>query len=109
MMTREEYTHHVSAVWRATAILAIVTIVEVGIALIYDHFFHESGMKMGLNIFMIVATLLKAFYIVSVFMHLKYEKRALALTILMPLAFLVWFIIAFIWEGISWYNLREIF
>lgn len=106
MMTQEDYKHHVSSVWKATGILAAVTIVEVVIALIYDNYFYESGLRMGLNVFMVVATLMKAFYIVAVFMHLKYERKALALTILMPLVFLVWFIIAFVWEGISWYNLR---
>lgn len=106
MMQQEEYKHHVSAVWRATIILAIVTIVEVGIALIYDSVFHDSGPRMALNVFMVVATLVKAFYIVAVFMHMKYEQKALALTVLMPLAFLIWFIIAFIWEGLSWNAMR---
>lgn len=108
-LSQAEYKHHVSAVWRSTLILAVVTIVEVGFALIYDEFFHDTGFRMGMNVFMIVATLVKAFYIVAVFMHLKYEKKAMALTILMPLAFLIWFLIAFIWEGMYWNYLREIF
>lgn len=104
-LSKQEYQHHKAAVWRATWILAVVTIIEVGVALIYDSYFHESGLRMGLNVFMVVATLVKAFYIVAVFMHLKYENKALALTVLMPLFFLVWFIIAFLWEGYSWHNM----
>ena len=108
-MSQEEYKHHVSAVWRTTGILAVVTIVEVGIALLYDFFFHGSmGLKMGLNIFMIVATLVKAFYIVAVFMHMKYEKQALMLTVTLPTLFLVWAIIAFLWEGSTWLSLRQL-
>ena len=109
MMQQEEYKHHVNAVWRATIILGVVTVIEVGIALLYDRFFHDSGFRMGLNVFMVVATLVKAFYIVAVFMHMKYEQKALALTVLMPLAFLIWFIIAFIWEGVSWNMMRGMF
>ena len=78
-------------------------------AIAYDTMFMESGLRMALNIFMVVATLVKAFYIVSIFMHMKYEKKALALTVLMPLAFLIWFIIAFLWEGISWNVMRGMF
>ena len=108
-MSQEEYNHHVSAVWKTTGILAVVTIVEVGIALIYDFFFHGSmGLRMALNIFMILATLLKAFYIIAIFMHLKYEKKALVATIILPTAFLIWAIIAFLWEGDAWLQLREI-
>ena len=107
VMNQEEYRHHVNAVWRTTGILAVVTVVEVGIALLYNAFLHDSPLRMGLNIFMVAASLVKAFYIVGVFMHMKYEKKALALTVLMPLLFLIWFIIAFLWEGSYWLQLRE--
>mgnify|MGYP006251460563 FL=1 len=54
-----------------------------------------------------MASLLKAFFIVGEFMHMKYETRALALTVLVPTVFLIWFIIAFLWEGAEWMNNRE--
>ncbi|GIV33552.1 MAG: hypothetical protein KatS3mg031_1087 [Chitinophagales bacterium] len=103
-MTEQEYKHHVSSVWRVTVILAIVTVVEVVGALIYPH----SMPRMILNVFFIVMSLIKAFYIVAVFMHMKYENRALQLTVLLPTAFLVWAIIAFLWEGKAWLDLRSI-
>lgn len=109
VMNQEEYKHQVNSVWKATAILAAVTIIEVSIAILYDKFFHDSGMRIGLNIFMILASLVKAFYIVSIFMHMKYERAALVMTVLMPIFFLIWFIIAFLWEGSSWLNMRSIF
>ncbi|PSR05304.1 MAG: hypothetical protein BRD50_01395, partial [Bacteroidetes bacterium SW_11_45_7] len=68
----------------------------------------ESAPQILLNIFFIVATLLKGFFIVAEFMHLRFEFRALTITILAPTAFLIWFIIAFLWEGASWLNLREV-
>jgi cytochrome c oxidase subunit IV len=51
---------------------------------------------------------MKAFFIVGEFMHLKYEVRAMAMSVLMPLLFLVWAIIAFGMEGESWLNLRTV-
>ena len=49
----------------------------------------------------------KAFYIVSVFMHLGDEIRNLIMTIVVPLCLFIWFIIAFLWDGDSWKNLRN--
>jgi len=105
-MSQEEYKHHVSAVWRATVILAIITIVEVAMALVYDFVLFPEGPRMPLNIFVIVASLSKAFYIVAVFMHMKYERKALVLTVIVPTMFLFWAIIAFLWEGWSWLIMR---
>lgn len=44
-------------------------------------------------------TIVKAFYIVAEFMHLKGEVKALVWSILLPLIFVVWLIIALIIEG----------
>jgi len=85
-LTQEEYQHHVSSVWRVTFILGIVTVVEVVAAVLYP----ESMPRMMLNLFFIVMSLIKAFYIVAVFMHMKYERRAMQLTVLLPTLFLAW-------------------
>lgn len=103
-MSQEEYKHHVSAVWKATLILAIVTVLEVTGALIYPHSFPI----IVIHLFFIIMSLIKAFYIVGVFMHMKYERQALMLTVLLPTIFLVWAIIAFMWEGGSWLHLRQL-
>lgn len=103
-LTQAEYRHHVSAVWRVTVILAIVTVVEVAGALLYPH----SMPRIILNLFFIVMSLIKAFYIVAVFMHMKYERRAMQLTVLLPTLFLVWAIIAFLWEGGSWLKMKGV-
>jgi len=102
-----EYKSQVRAVWRATAILSVITIVEVAFALWWFYKMGDAN-KMVINSLMVIMSLLKAYFIVAEFMHVKYETRALAMTILAPTMFLIWFIIAFLWEGGAWLNLREI-
>lgn len=47
----------------------------------------------------IIMTIVKAFYIVGEFMHLKYEVKMLIWSILIPMLFVVWLLIALIYEG----------
>jgi cytochrome c oxidase subunit IV len=54
-----------------------------------------------------VLTLAKAFYIVSVFMHLGDEIRNLIMTVVVPLMLFVWFIAAFLWDGNSYRTKRN--
>jgi cytochrome c oxidase subunit 4 len=51
------------------------------------------------NWIFIILTLVKAFFIVGEFMHLKHETKSLIWTILVPTALLVWLIIALVTEG----------
>lgn len=51
-------------------------------------------------------TIWKAFYIVSEFMHLKYERKVLIWSILIPMIFVVWLLIALIYEGDAIYQAR---
>jgi cytochrome c oxidase subunit IV len=55
----------------------------------------------------VILTLAKAYYIVSIFMHLGDEIRNLIMTIIMPLTLFVWFIAAFLWDGGSYRTLRN--
>ena len=52
----------------------------------------------------IILTIFKAFYIVAEFMHLKHETKSLIWSILIPMAFIVWLIIALISEGNFYYE-----
>lgn len=108
-LTEEEYKSQVAGVWKATIWLTVITIIEVGIALVWYYNFEDKLPRIMLNILMIVASILKAFFIVGEFMHLKYEKRALALSILVPLVLFIWGIIAFLIEGDHIRTLRDIF
>lgn len=103
----ETYNEQVSAVWKATLWLTVITILEVGAALLWLAYVDPTTSKMVLNIFFIFMSLLKAAFIVGEFMHVRYETRALTLTILVPTIFLIWFIGAFLWEGTEWQNNRE--
>lgn len=58
--------------------------------------------SMGRNILFIALGILKAFLIVGHFMHLKHEHKALILTILVPMVFVIFFIVWLLYEGNFW-------
>lgn len=90
-------------IYKTLAILSIVTIVEIGVALTLG----ETLPKLFMDGFFIILSLLKAFYIVAEFMHLKYEKKAFTFWTLASLLLLVWFIISMTYEGSYWHLLRS--
>jgi len=55
----------------------------------------------------VILTLAKAYYIVSVFMHLGDEIRNLIMTIVVPLMLFIWFISAFLWDGNAYRTKRN--
>ena len=94
-------------IFKTTLLLSVITIIELGIG--YLLYFKEFAPMVEL-IFkgtVIILSFAKAFYIVSIFMHLGDEIRNLIMTIVVPLLLFVWFIIAFLWDGNSWKNLRN--
>ena len=103
------YEEGKKAVVKGFIILLGITLLEVAIAL-----FWKVGMgspDIGLlswwfPLTMILLSALKAIFIVSEFMHMKYEVGGLRLSVLLPLLLLVWGIIAFLWEGDSWKERR---
>ena len=82
----------VKKIWQIAGILGIITTIEFILA-----FTVPRGVL--LIVIFIGLTLLKAAYIVAEFMHLKYEVKVLLWSILIPLIFVVWMIIAFINEA----------
>lgn len=102
-MSKNEYEHHKSDVWKTTVLLSIVTIVEVVFAILYEKYLIPKGWSLGiLRLFLIVMSLVKAGYIMAVFMHLKHESKAFMVTILVPFTLLIWMIISFLMDGESW-------
>jgi cytochrome c oxidase subunit IV len=96
----------VKNIWRVTAILSVVTIIEVAIGL----FCHYRGIGKTIpNIGFVLLTILKAGYIVSVFMHLGDEIKGMISTILIPLTLFIWFIIAFLADGKFWLSMNNLF
>ena len=94
-------------IWKTTILLSIITIVELGVG--YLLYFTEFSDTVDLMFkgAVIILSFAKAFYIVSIFMHLGDEIRNMIMTIVVPLLLFVWFIIAFLWDGVSWKNLRN--
>ena len=96
---------------KTTILLSIITIVELGIGLtIYT--IHKGPDPSHLLVLMFkgmvcILTLAKAYYIVSVFMHLGDEIRNMIMTVVVPLMLFIWFIAAFLWDGNSYKNLRN--
>lgn len=94
-------------VWRVCRVLAFITAFEITAALLYYYGVLPFS-KIWLDILYAILSVLKAYYIMSEFMHLKYELKPMTITILTPFLFLVWGIIAFIWEGSYWLSAREL-
>lgn len=94
----------VKSLMRVFWILLIVTIVEIGLAFI--HYFTHFPPRALLNAVFIGLTIVKAFYIIGEFMHLRHEIRTLIMMFLVPLIFLFWAITALIYEGNSTKDMR---
>lgn len=86
-------------------ILLIVTIVEIGLALL--HYATSFPPRPILNTIFIGLTVIKAVYIVGEFMHLKHEVKNLIWMILIPLIFLFWGIAALLYEGSTTKTARQ--
>jgi len=54
------------------------------------------------NTIFIVFGIIKSYYIVGTFMHMKYEKVRLAAMIILPMAFILALIAALLYEGDRW-------
>ena len=94
--------------YRGFILLGIVTILEVFVALLGNgHLI--TGFKLPPIIMypaMIGLSLYKAYFIVNEFMHMKYEVKGLAMSVILPTFLLVWAVIAFMSEGNYW-NFRR--
>src|SRR5690349_20123750 len=106
-----EHAGDTQRIWKTFWVLSILTIIELGIGLlIYTMHKGENPnptLELAFKGMICILTLAKAYYIVSVFMHLGDEIRNLIMTIVVPLCLFIWFIIAFIADGNSYKNLRN--
>ncbi len=96
---------------KTTILLSVVTIVELAIGLLIYNL-HKGEVNRDFLILLFkgvvcILTLLKAYWIVSIFMHLGDEIKNMIMTIIVPLLLFIWFIFAFIYEGNSYKNLRN--
>lgn len=79
-------------VWVTAGILAVATAIE----FICAFTMHRGPL---LTSIFVLLTFFKTFYIVGEFMHLKYESKMLIWSIVLPITFIIWLIVALLVEG----------
>jgi cytochrome c oxidase subunit 4 len=85
-------SHGTKELWRTFWLLLGITILDFVIYFVMP----ATGLR---NFIFIFFGLVKAYYIVGAFMHLKYEKINLALIILVPTVFIMGLIMGLLYEG----------
>ena len=104
-----EHASGTGRIWKIFWVLSALTAIELalGYFLYFKHGHLAYGFTLSTKLLIAGLTLAKAYYIVSVFMHLGDEIRNMIMTIIVPLMLFVWFITAFLWDGNSWKVLRN--
>jgi cytochrome c oxidase subunit IV len=102
-----EHSGNKNEVRNVTIVLSVLTIVE----LILGYMMYKIDMGGFLVAFLkgtiIILMLAKAYYIVAYFMHLGHELKNLIMTIVVPLALFIWFIISFLYDGDSYRKYQQ--
>lgn len=93
-------------IWMITLYLSILTIVEVGMGLTEYFYGDHLNRTMMITLFMFL-TLVKAYLIVKIFMHLGDETKFFARTVILPLILLLWVIVAYLYEGNYWLRMNK--
>ena len=86
-----DHVSNTKRIWTVFGILSLITIVEVFFGITKPDFLHLNNL-LGLNLLnwlFIILTGVKAYYIVYAFMHMEGEKTALRYAVILPLIFLV--------------------
>ena len=82
----------IKQLWRVAGILLFVTVIEFIIAFTLPH-------GPAKTFLFVILTIVKAGYIVGEFMHLRHEVKVLFWAVLIPMIFVVWMLVAFVYEG----------
>jgi cytochrome c oxidase subunit IV len=92
-------TAKIRKIWLTALILLVVTAIE---------FVFAFTMPRGILLYVIfiLLTIVKAYYIMMEFMHLGEEAKPLFYSIVVPLIFLVWLVIALMKEGSDIFLMR---
>ena len=106
------YEESIKKVYKGLVLLAAVTLIEVFLSLLGKGYVIAGAEDYKIIIYivglgLIGLSLYKAYFIIYEFMHMRYEMKGLAMTVLLPTLLLVWAIIAFFQEGDSWKVRRE--
>lgn len=90
--------------WRVFWILLILTALEFVVAFTIDAD-HYKWTKIGIFVIM---TIIKAYYIVGIFMHLGSETKTFIWTMVLPVMFVIWLIVALLMEG-EYFGIEKFF
>lgn len=104
----------VKGVYKGLGLLALVTLIEVAFSLFgKGHILGGTGLNEMtpviyiIGLILIALSLYKAYFIIYEFMHMAYEVKGLALSVLLPVLLLVWALVAFFNEGEAWKDSRQ--
>lgn len=86
----------IKKLWMVAGILGIITAIEFAVAFLVPHEMKDLRVWT-----FIIMTIIKAAYIVGEFMHLRHETKVLMWSILVPIVFIVWMLVAFVYEGMA--------
>ena len=100
MANHLSYEDSIKGAYKGLLLLGVVTLAEVGVSLFFGPI--SSITKVIAGLILVAMAAYKAYFIVGDFMHMKFEAKGLAMTVLLPLLLLVWAVIAFLQEAGSW-------
>jgi cytochrome c oxidase subunit IV len=90
-----EHVSNTKRIWNVFILLSIVTTIEVILGIVKPSFL-TNGHLLGMNLLNWIfygLTLYKAYYIVWAFMHMEGEKSSLRWAVVMPVIFLVLYLL----------------
>ncbi len=111
-MSSLTYEEKIKRAYQGLIILGVVTLAEVFMSLLANGYIIEGleqyawAFYLG-GLIIIILSLYKAYFIISEFMHMRYEVKDFVLSVLLPTSLLIWLIIAFLWGGDTWGNRRD--
>jgi cytochrome c oxidase subunit IV len=90
-----EHVSNTKRIWFVFALLSVVTTVEVFLGILKPDFLYmNTFLSMNfLNWIFYILTIFKAYYIVWAFMHMEGEKSSLRWAVVMPVIFLVLYLL----------------
>ena len=89
------HSHGTKDIWLKFWILLGLTVIDVVL-------YFAMPPSMARNIIFIALGVIKAIYIVGTFMHMKHEKISLAAMIVLPMFFIIFFLVWMMTEGAFW-------
>ena len=87
--------HGTKDIWMKFWILLGITILDIIM-------YYTFPIGMLRNVLFIIFGIVKAYYIVGTFMHLKLERSNLIMSIIIPVIFILYFIYLMLYEGNFW-------